>query len=212
VVEASVGRFDPGRTVVLREVLRGAIWVARPAIVVRDTLDGCMFYIPPGTRWIGPSNEHPRPWVALKAPSTTWSTQTHEWTGAHILSFGWRGAGHAVLQMWDEDWGPMYWYVNVEAPLVRFDAGFDTFDHDLDVVVEPDRTSWRWKDEEDVRLGVALGAYTEEEAEAFRREGERGLRRILDREPPFDRDWWSWRPDPTWPRPELPDGWDRVDP
>jgi uncharacterized protein len=34
---------------------------------------------------------------------------------------------------------------------------------------------------------------------------------VLAGEPPFDRDWQDWRPDPRWPVPELPDGWD-VDP
>jgi hypothetical protein len=33
---------------------------------------------------------------------------------------------------------------------------------------------------------------------------------ILLREPPFDEDWSSWRPDPAWPAPELPTGWDLV--
>jgi hypothetical protein len=44
----------------------------------------------------------------------------------------------------------------------------------------------------------------------MRADGERAVRRILDREPPFDRDWTTWRPDPSWPVPILPEGWDRV--
>lgn len=203
-------RFRPGETVVLRELLRGRVWVARPATLVRDAEDLWMFYISPGTRWYGPASNEPRPWVRLKAPGADWTLEERQWAGAHVLSFAWPGAGHAVLLMWDEEWEPRHWYVNVEAPLRRFELGFDTFDHDLDVLVEPDRSSWRWKDEADVEEGVRLGAYTEEQAAVFRREGDRGLGRILDREPPFDREWWSWRPDPSWPTPELLEGWDRV--
>ena len=58
----------------------------------------------------------------------------------------------------------------------------------------------------DVRRGVIPA----EDEPRMRADGERAVRRILDREPPFDLDWTTWRPDPTWPIPVLPDGWDRV--
>ncbi|HEX6331074.1 MAG TPA: DUF402 domain-containing protein [Actinomycetota bacterium] len=201
-------RFVPGTAVALRDVVGGRLLSARPATVVRDHDQGWMFFLPIGNRWYGP--DAPRPWVALKSHGADWRLTEHRWTAAHVLSFAWPGAGHAVLHFWDEEWTPVCWYVNVEAPLERAAVGFDTLDHDLDVVVEPDRSSWRWKDEEDVAEGVRLGAYTPEQALEFRHEAERGLRRVLDREPPFDRDWSGWRPDPLWPEPVLPDGWDRL--
>lgn len=193
----------------LREVLRGRIWVARPATLVHDGDDLWMFYVPIGTRWYGPAAERKR-WIELKAPGAEWDLAERRWDEAHILSFAWPGAGHAVLHVWNGDWTPRHWYVNVEAPLRRFEHGFDTFDHDLDAVVEPDRSSWRFKDEDVVAEGVRLGAYDARGAEAFRREAERGVRRILDREPPFDHEWGVWRPDPWWSLPVLPDGWDRL--
>jgi hypothetical protein len=199
--------FDPGNTVVLRDVLRGKVWAARPATMVRDADDLKMFYIPPGTTWYGPDRQD---WVRLKAPGATWELRPRRWSDAHVLSFAWPGAGHAVLHFWNDAWEPTHWYVNVEAPLRRFELGFDTLDHDLDAVVEPDRASWSWKDEDHVAEGIRLGAYTPDDAAAFRREAERGLRRLFDREPPFDREWSDWRPDPAWPFPELPQGWQRV--
>jgi hypothetical protein len=183
--------------------------VARAATMVRDTDDLWMFYIPPRTRWFGPSPRE-RPWVALKAPGATWTLEEHTWTDAHVLSFAWPGAGAAVLHFWNEAWTPLYWYVNVEAPLRRFALGFDTFDHDLDIVVEPDRSSWRWKDVDDVAEGIRLGVYTSQDEATFRRAAARALRRLRDREAPFDREWSTWRPDPTWPPPDLAAGWDRV--
>jgi hypothetical protein len=202
-------RFVPGEAIVLREMLRGRIWAVRPLTVVRDAEDLSMFYLPPGTRWYGPVSSDER-LIHLKAPGADWSLGARRWSDAHVLSFSWPDAGAAVLHFWDEDWTPSCWYVNVEAPLRRFALGFDTFDHDLDVVVQPDRSSWRWKDEDDVAEGIRLGVYTEQDEAAFRREGERGLERILGREPPFDRDWSRWRPEPSWPSPTLPPGWDRV--
>jgi hypothetical protein len=203
-----VRRFEPGEPIALRERWRGRVWVARPATVVVDEPGLLMFAIPPGTRWFGPAGTQDG-WIRLKAPGATWTLEPRRWTGAHVLSFAWPGSGHAVLHLWDDAWTPRCWYVNVEAPLRRSAVGFDTFDQDLDVVIEPDRSSWRWKDEDVVAEGIRLGVYSEREAAAFRREAERGLRRVLERRPPFDREWDAWRPDPAWAPPVLPDGWDR---
>jgi hypothetical protein len=203
-----VRRFEPGEAVALREIWHGRLGAARPATVVRDDEDLCMFYVAPGVRWYGPDVD--RPWVALKAAGSDWTLTERVWTSTHVLSFAWPRAGHAVLHFWDEAWVSRCWYVNVQEPLRRSEVGFDTSDHDLDVLIEPDRSSWRWKDEADVATGIAIGAYTAEQEAAFRREGERGLARVLGREPPFDREWDAWRPDPSWAPPRLPDGWDRL--
>lgn len=202
-------RFAPGETIVLRDVLRGRVLAARPATMVRDDDDGWMLYIPVGTVWAAPGDDHDDV-VAAKMDGRVWTLRAQTWTGTHVLSFAWPETGHAILHFWDETWTPRSWYVNVEAPLRRSELGFDTLDHDLDVVVAPDRSAWEWKDEEDVALGVERGVYSPEDATAFRREAERGLRRLIDHEPPFDREWSDWRPDPSWPVPELPHGWDRV--
>ena len=52
--------------------------------------------------------------------------------------------------------------------------------------------------------------FSEEDAAWFRYWGERAVEHVLLREPPFDRDWSTWRPDPSWETPELPTGWDLV--
>jgi hypothetical protein len=200
--------FEPGEAIALREIWHRRVGAVRPAIVVADTSRLTMLYVPIGSRWLGP--DHPRPWVELKAPGAEWQLTEFTWTDTHVLSFAWPGAGHALLHAWDAEWRPLLWYLNIQAPLQRSELGFDTFDHDLDVVIEPDGSAWHWKDEDDVADGVRLGVYTNDDVRAFRREGERGIRRILDREPPFDRDWGDWRPDPSWPVPTLPEGWDVV--
>ena len=123
-----------------------------------------------------------------------------------MLSFAWPGVGHAVLLFFDRAWSPTTWYVNVQDPYAPVPGGFDTMDHDLDVLVALDGTSVRWKDEDELLEDVRLGNYTQDEAATFRAEGERGVRRILEREPPLDRDWTTWRPDASWPPPTLPAG------
>ena len=94
-----------------------------------------------------------------------------------------------------------HWYVNFEQPLRRTPIGYDTFDHKLDLIVMPDGT-YRWKDEDELEQAAALGIV---DAAAVRAEAERVLE-----EWPFPTGWEDWRPDPAWPIPQLPEGWDRV--
>lgn len=197
--------FRPGQPVVLRELWRGRIWAARALTVVRDEEDGRMFHLPPGA----PAFAAAREGRLLREPAEDWELVERPWDHGPVLSFAWRDVAHAVLRLTRRGGAPWCWYVQLEDPLRRTPVGFDTVDHVLDAVVELDGT-WRWKDEEALEAAVARGDFTPEQAAGFRAEGERGVARILDREPPFDRDWWSWRPDPAWPLPSLPDGWDRL--
>jgi hypothetical protein len=98
--------------------------------------------------------------------------------------------------------------VNLQSPLRRSPAGFDTVEHLLDVTIPPDRSSWSWKDEDELAQAVARGLFTEEDAKWFRHWGERAVEHVLLREPPFDRDWGDWEPDPEWVAQELPPDWD----
>jgi hypothetical protein len=78
-------------------------------------------------------------------------------------------------------------------------------------VIDPDRRSWSWKDEDEVEQAVDLGLLTRDDVIGLRDAADRGRCRVMDREPPFDRDWDTWRPDPGWPVPELPEGWDLLE-
>ncbi len=201
-----MGRFDPGDAVLLRELWGARIWTARGSIVVQDDAEQLMFYTPNGNRLMRASRDG----RALRLPEPPWDLEEQTWTKGGILSFAWPGVAHAVLLFFHPDWTPRTWYVNLEKPLERTHLGFDTEDRILDVVVEPDLSGYRWKDEDELEQAVALGLFTPEQAEELREEGGRALRRLLDRQPPFDADWTVWRPDPSWPVPTLPAGWDAV--
>jgi hypothetical protein len=98
--------------------------------------------------------------------------------------------------------------VNIELPWTRARGAIETMDHELDIVIAPDRT-WRWKDEDLLARWVELGAHTQREADAFREVGERVVaERIVPWAAPFDEGWTSWRPDPAWQLPRLPADWD----
>ena len=127
-----------------------------------------------------------------------------------ILSFAWPDTPYAILLLLDNDGSPRGWYVNLQTPLARTPVGFDTVDHALDVLVTLDRSSWTWKDEDELAEAIALGLFTEADAASFRSWGERAVEHLVNRRPPFDVDWEDWRPDPTWTMPELPPDWDVI--
>jgi hypothetical protein len=199
-------RWRPGDRVTLHEVWQGRVWSASPVTVVEDT--GCLvvLHLAEGMRCKQPRTlDGGRPAM----PLDDWLLVDHVWTGGDALYLATLGVPHAVLVFWNEGHRPpRSWYVNLQEPLRRTPVGFVYMDQVLDVVVSPDRSSWRWKDEEDFAEAQALGIYTPVQAHRIRAEGERALELIRDRRPPFDRDWERWSPDPSWPVPELPAGWD----
>jgi len=52
-----------------------------------------------------------------------------------------------------------------------------------------------------------LGLISPEKARALRVEGQKARDALLSGNSPFNR-WADWRPDPEWPVPVLPEGWD----
>ena len=196
--------FEPGQAVALREIWEGRVWSARPATVVEDAEDQVTLFIPSHARWMAPFHDGTR--LKIQQPDFELVEQPYK---AHVLSFAWPGSSAAVLLFYEEDWSPEHWYVNLEDPLRRSPVGFDTLDHKLDVIVELDGT-WGGKDEDEFEQIIRVGMFPPEDAPGLRREAEGAVRRILERRPPFDRDWSAWRPDPSWPTPTLPEGWDRV--
>lgn len=197
--------WKPGDQILVREWLHGKLWAALPFTVVADTPALIALYIAPDT-----------PFVAARTKPTVknqldgdWALVDHEWRGEGSLWLSVPGASYSIELYWLAGRvGLESWKVNLEDPLRRTRFGFDYKDWLLDIVVSPDKSEWRWKDEEEVTEAVELGLMTLERAREFYAEGERGLKRLLTSEAPFDRDWATWRPDEGWPTPRLLDGWD----
>ena len=174
-------------------------------MVVEDAPQQTMLFIPVGIRWMAPFHDGRR----LKIPQTEFELVPQRYEESHVLSFSWPDTWYAVLLFFRPDWSPWNWYVNLEEPLRKTRLGFDTLDHELDVIVQFDG-SWRWKDEDELDEAIRRGVISAREEPRLRADGESAVRRILDREPPFDQDWTDWRPDRSWPIPVLPEGWDVV--
>jgi hypothetical protein len=196
--------WSEGDTAVLRFLYRGKVRLAMPHVVVDDSAERVVIYIRPGTRCRLPRGYRETYYEQLAR--NDWDLVEHVWHTHHVLRLIPSGPAHALYLYWSEAWKFEGWYVNLQEPVRRTPSGLDTWDHALDIWIEPDG-SWSWKDEDDLAALVERGVYAPAEAEAFRAEGERVLA-----DPPWPTGWEDWRPDPTWAVPELPQGWDAVCP
>ena len=197
-------RWAAGDRIVYREVLRGRVWTAKPVTVVQDTIDLVALYLPAGTLCKFPGDGYDR-------RRDHWPLVDMVWRYTDVLHLITPGAGHALWVMWDIGHAALRcWYVNLQEPIRRTSVGFDTMDHELDVVVSPDRSDWQLKDEEQLARSQHIGLYTDEEARAIRAEAERAIGLMQAREPPWDDGWEHWHPPAHWPMPQLPEGWDAV--
>jgi hypothetical protein len=130
------------------------------------------------------------------------------WVDSSVLWLARPGAAHAIGVFWQgDDREFVGWYGNLQAPLQRTPIGFDTSDRVLDVTIAPNR-SWQWKDEDEFTIVQERGVVSSAEAVAIRAEGERVIAALEANHWPFNAGWERWRPDPAWPIPSMPDGWD----
>jgi len=200
--------WRPGDAIALRETWRGHLFEARPATVVEDGVDRTILFVPAGALVAVAVDDDGR---QLRLPVGAWRLEFRPVRAFSTLSFAWPGTPYAILFLREPDGAPRGWYVNVQTPLARTSVGFDEVDHALDVLVSADRTSWSWKDEDELEDAVELGLFTPEDAAGFREAGERAIRHLVERQPPFDEPWEDWAPDPSWDVPSLPAGWDVVE-
>lgn len=184
--------WQPGEVVAWREQWRGRRYCSIPVRVVEDGEEQTVVYLAEGTRFQFPAGAWPwgehHPWEEKGA-----------WAGHGVLVIHEPGAAHSVWHFWEGEKRRFAgWYVNMQEPIRRDSAAFDTQDQELDLWIRPDG-SWSWKDEQELLDWVPKGRFTAAEVVAIRAEGERVLA-----EWPFPTGWEQWEPDPAWQTPALP--------
>ena len=202
--------FQPGRHVVVREIWQGQVWTARPEIVVYDTPELLVMYIPHGTHWKQARSLNDTK-VSVGARKTgEWKLADAVWQGEGRLRLTIPGCCYSVLAFWHGTHDAIaYWYINLEDPLTRTLAGFDYMDQLLDVIIQPDLKNWYWKDEGEFQEAQYLGLISDTKAKMFRTEGEKARKLIQSGMSVFN-NWDRWKPEPSWKVPVLPDEWDIV--
>ena len=96
------------------------------------------------------------------------------------------------------------WYIDFIRPCRRTPDGIDTLDLLVDLVVTPDLSACRWKDEDEYAQGRRLGVITDALHRGVEAARQHVISLVESRQGPFAEGWSSWRPDPSWPLPALP--------
>ena len=193
------------RTVVWRHFYKGRLRWAIPNLLVEETSERVVTLLVPGTVSKAPTSYGKIGYVQQLLEGC--EVGDFVWHTRRSLMIAPLDAAHTLSLHWDHASGTFLgWYVNLQEPPRPTPIGFDTLDQMLDIWIEPDGT-WRWKDWDELVEAEQVGIFTHAEAEAIRAEG----RRVIDSlDSLLPTGWETWRPDPAWPLPALPDGWDRV--
>ena len=196
-------RWQPGESIVRRQIVHGRPWLGWVVNVVEDSDDLLATYSPEGSPFHFPEGDWPtpdglHPWHSFEA-----------WHGNGTLMVQRPGDPYAVWHFWDGPGQFRGWYINFEAPLERTSIGFDTQDLELDIWINPDRT-WTFKDSELLWERHDQGRFTLIEVRRILELGEHMGRVIDSGEWWWDRAWTSFEPDPAWGIRAMPDGWEDL--
>lgn len=204
--------WKAGDKIVLREVLRGKVWSAKPVTVVQDTPDLVALWMASGTCWKVPralDGSPVRP--STRLPDAKWQLVDQVWEYGDTLFLAVPGNVHAVHVMWSEGRSRFAgWYINLQDPIERTPIGFDYMDQLLDIVVSPDQSEWHWKDRDEFLEAQTIGVISPQKAHEIWAEGERVISLMLAGKPPFNSGWENWFPPSDWNIPQLSENWYRV--
>ncbi|MDE2889490.1 MAG: DUF402 domain-containing protein [Gemmatimonadota bacterium] len=203
-------RFRCGDTILYRELdENGRIIDVKPVTVVEDSDARAVLWLPVGTPTMKPvlspdTPERPRDWVGR-----SWTLADSVWQWAELLIIVRPGENRATWVRWSAKAVFQGWYVNLQSRLTRTRLGFDLRDHQLDIIVDPERR-WKWKDRDELDLAIRQGRMTREAGRAVWSEGRRAVGEIEAPGGLYIEGWENWRPDTTLARPQMRADWDDL--
>ena len=209
--------WKSGDVVALRGIYNRRVSYMQSAIVVRDNPEEVALAILPGAECSAPANyidgKHGKSgqwdrWGIYTQGS--WNMQPYSWHTNRLLILLHPEKYYASLYFWEAVSNEfLCYYVNFQLPFSRSNLGFDTFDLELDLIIEP-TYEWRWKDEDDYRRGIECGILREEWVQAINAAKPEIFDKLAKRQYPFDDSWLNWKPDPAWTPPRLLENWDKI--
>ncbi len=189
--------WSRGDVVALRDVWFDAVWRAFTGIVVEDTPSRTVFWAPEGTPAAFPVDDSGK---EIRMPRREFR-RAFRTSKRPIVVVCEEGAPWTLWLFFEQPGVLGHWYVNFEEYLGRSRVAYDSVDHKLDLIVRPNG-ELVWKDEDELEQAGALGLV---DVAAVRRDAASALA-----SPPWPTGWETYTPDPSWPVPELPEGWDRL--
>jgi predicted RNA-binding protein associated with RNAse of E/G family len=199
--------FSQGSTITYRGIDEIVYW-AYPAIVINDTPDLIALYMPAGV-WGKNSPVKVMPHEKFTPESVIVTDK--QWLYTDVLYLIIPEESFCVYLMRDHETKALEcYYINPQDPIRRTSIGFDTMDHMLDIVVEPDMKTWHWKDEEELHEALETGYYAPEKCIRIRSNAEKALQLLLNERKAFYQGWLHWQADSEWPVPVLSTVWNDI--
>ncbi len=209
--------WQAGDVAALRGIYNQRAWYVQSAIVVHDKPEEVALAILPGAECAapegyingkhGPAGQWDR-WGEYAKGS--WNMQPYTWHTNRLLILLQPEKYYASYYFWRAaDNRFIGYYVNFQLPFCRSEIGFDSFDLELDIVIEP-TYEWHWKDMEDYQRGIERGILRKEWTEEIDLAKQEIFEKLEKRTYPFDVAWLDWVPDPAWAPPTLPSNWDKI--
>jgi uncharacterized protein len=201
-------RWLPGEQILHRFVLHGKVIDARPVTVVADDEAGLALWLAHGTVITCaclPGGADLRSVSKAEMFGQPWDTRRHGWRN-NVLMVLQPEVPYAVWHFFTPEGEFRNWYGNLQTPYHRWSGGVDVVDHQLDLVVNPDREV-EWKDIDELAAAVDAGWFTPAESAEIHAAAGRLAAFAPAGAPPFDDRWRDFEPDPAWPIPVLPADW-----
>lgn len=209
--------WKPGDHIALRGLYNRRPWYVQSAIVVKDSAQEVVVALLPGAECAAPSEyihgKHGERqqwdrWELIQ--SKAWQLERYHWRTNRFLILLEPGRFYASIYMWNHaSEAFLGYYVNFQLPFQRSRCGFDTFDLELDLVIEPG-LRWRWKDVEEYRNGIEQGILRPDWVAGLEQAKPEVFSRLEQGLYPFDGSWLQWRPHPAWAASQLPEGWENA--
>jgi len=209
--------WQPGDSIALRGIYNHRVSYIQSAIVVHDHPEEVALAVLPGAECYAPegyihgkhgSAGHWDRWDDYVKGD--WKMEKYAWHTNRVLILLQPKKYYASVYFWQAATGDfLCYYINFQLPFRRNKIGFDSFDLELDIVIEP-TYEWCWKDMDDYQTGIERGIILSEWTEEIDAAKQEIFDKLEKRQYPYDGAWLNWMPDPIWSPPTLPDNWDKV--
>jgi len=207
-----------GEDIVLRCIFNRRVSYAQSVTVIQDTEEETALLLLPEAQcaategyftWRTGDNSLGSRWD--EARKGNWNLREFSWATNRFLFLLWPNKFYSIYLIWNQQSDELVcYYVNFQTPLRRSRTGFDIFDLELDIVVNPDFT-WKWKDMEDYQDGILAGCIQPEWVKGIEEAQAEVFSMLEKRAYPFDGSWLDWKPSALHAPAQLPLGWSDVD-
>lgn len=199
--------WQSGASATLRGVGDKVYW-AFPTIVIQDSPELIVLYMPAGVD--GKNVDH-KPATSELFSANKLNVIDFQWQRTDVLMLIVPGEAFSTYIMRETGTKNLdCWYVNLQEPIRHTSIGFDTMDNMLDVVISPDMTTWRWKDDDEFAEAQKIGFYPSEKARDIWAEGEKAVQLITKERRDLYKKWEMWQANPEWELPILSPDWQKV--